>query len=182
MVAIPEAPISISAKELRCFTRVCSLLSQFMSAYAIKKGGMPHYCIFSLISSHTKEFLPLQRQMAGAKPLKSFAPSLKTVFTTDASENGAGAVLSQITGSGDEKSCLVLEPNVFASRNQMLGDGDRSPDSRECCREVESVLVKPEIHLEGRPRNTTFHYICSVRKKNRGKDRQVAGSIDSLLL
>lgn len=148
MQAIKEAPAPADAKELRGFLGLCGWLSHFVPGYAsiaaplftlLKKG-----VTFVWTSDHATAFRTLKEKMRAANPLQRFNPDLKTYVTTDASDKGAGAVLSQVDADGKESVV------AFWSRRFTPCEQNYAVTEREALAAVNAV-EKWKLFLWGHP-------------------------------
>lgn len=145
--AIRDAPQPENARELRSFLGLCGWVAQFVHGYAEVTAPLFELLrknvIFDWTESHTYAFQLLKTRIAQAKPLQPFDLERKTFVTTDASEKGAGAVLSQVDDQGAERVV------AFWSRRFTSSEANYSVTEREALAAVQAV-EKWRIYLWGR--------------------------------
>ena len=145
--AVTEALRPETLKELRSFLGLTGWFSRFIASYAevvrpmadLLKKGTP----FEWTPSVERSFRRIKQLVAGQPVLRPFQPELPTVVTSDASDRGAGAVLSQVQADGSE------HPVAFWSRTFTDTERRYSVSEREALSAVQSV-ERWKVYLWGR--------------------------------
>ena len=145
--AVAEAPQPESAKELRSFLGLTGWFSRFIDNYAevvrpmadLLKKNTP----FNWTTSVEQSFQRVKQLVSNSPMLKPFREDLPTVVTSDASDRGAGAVLSQVQPDGSE------QPVAFWSRTFTDTERRYSVSEREALSAVQAV-ERWKVYLWGR--------------------------------
>ena len=145
--AVMDAPRPTNVKELRSFLGLTGWSSRFIPAYAdvirplavMLRKDVP----FEWTEDTEASFLHIKRLISRSPVLKPFNPDLPTVVTSDASERGAGAVLSQVHPGGAE------HPVAYWSRSFTETEQRYSVSEREALSAVQAV-ERWKVYLWGR--------------------------------
>ena len=105
--AVVDAPHPTDLKELRSFIGTTAWFSRFIPAYStvvqpltvMLKKDVP----FEWGPAAEHAFNSIKSLISSSPVMMPFSPALDTIVTTDASDRGAGAVLTQIQADGQER-------------------------------------------------------------------------------
>ena len=123
VTAVVDAPAPQNKEQLRSFLGLCEYMSKFVKNFASKaaplRARMKGKVNFVWDESHQKVFDDIKSEIAKRPTLSAFDSSLNVekILTTDASQYGLGAVLSQVSNG-------VKQPIIFVSRT--LSDAEKN--------------------------------------------------------
>ena len=145
--AVADAPRPETPKELRSFLGLTGWFSRFVDSYAevvrpmaeLLKKDTP----FEWTANINRSFQAIKKMVSGSPMLKPFCQELPTVVTSDASDRGAGAVLTQVQPDGSE------HPVAFWSRTFTDTERRYSVSEREALSAVQAV-ERWRVYLWGR--------------------------------
>ena len=145
--AAADAPRPETLKELRSFLGLAGWFRKFIGNYAevvrpmasLLKKDTP----FQWTSEVEQSFQRVKRLVSTSPVLRPFRQDLPTVVTSDASDRGAGAVLSQVHPDGSE------HPVAFWSRSFTDTERRYSVSEREALSAVQAV-ERWKVYLWGR--------------------------------
>ncbi|XP_037083880.1 uncharacterized protein K02A2.6-like [Pollicipes pollicipes] len=145
--AVVEAPPPTNVRELRSFLGTTGWFSRFVPAYAtvvrpmadlLKKGTT-----FQWTQEQQLAFSKVKQLISTSPVMRPFDPHLPTVVTSDASDRGAGAVLTQTQYSGEER------PFAYWSRSFTEAESRYSVSEKEALSAV-NAIEHWRIYLWGR--------------------------------
>ena len=114
VTAVVDAPAPQNKEQLRSFLGLCEYMSKFMKNFAGKAAPlcamMKDKVNFVWDETHQKVFDGIKSEIAKRPTFSAFDSSLnvETILTTDASQYGLGAVLSQVSNG-------IEQPIIFVS-------------------------------------------------------------------
>lgn len=115
MTVIREAPRPKSKEEVRSFLGMAEFYSKFVPHFATKthqlRQLLKEKTAFTWTEATQEEFQQIKEDVCNAVPLHGFEQQALSILTTDASEQGLGAVLMQ---QGDDGELTTIS---FASRS-----------------------------------------------------------------
>ncbi|KAI3377818.1 hypothetical protein L3Q82_008956 [Scortum barcoo] len=119
--AILDAPSPVDAASLRSFLGLCAWYSKFMpnhdSVVKPMRALLRKNSAFTWNNAAQASFAQVKGIIANGPALKLFDLNKSTVISTDASDYGLGAILTQVNNAGEEETV------AFASRS--LSDAER---------------------------------------------------------
>ena len=130
VTAVVDAPAPQNNEQLRSFLGLCEYMAKLVKNFASKAAPL---CVmmkdkvnFVWGKTHQKVFDDIKSEIAKRPTLSAFDSSLnvETILTTDASQYGLGAVLSQVSNGVEQ---LI----IFVSRT--LSDAKGSLSGLLCC-------------------------------------------------
>ena len=121
VTAILHAPAPTDAPSLRSFLGLSAWYSKFIPNYASvvepMRALLRKNTEFTWTEEAQQSFEQVKHLITSGTALKLFDPNKRTVVSTDASDYGLGAVLTQVNNAGEEETV------AFASRS--LSDAER---------------------------------------------------------
>ncbi|XP_043237499.1 uncharacterized protein K02A2.6-like [Amphibalanus amphitrite] len=145
--AVIEAPPPSDARELRSFLGTTGWFSRFVPAYASVVRPMAHLlkkdAPFQWSEEQQAAFNKVKQLISTSPVMRPFDPHLQTIVTSDASDRGAGAVLTQVQPSGEER------PVAYWSRSFTEAESRYSVSEKEALSAVNAV-EHWRIYLWGR--------------------------------
>ncbi|XP_043201820.1 uncharacterized protein K02A2.6-like [Amphibalanus amphitrite] len=145
--AVVDAPHPTDLKELRSFIGTTAWFSRFIPAYStvvqpltvMLKKDVP----FEWGPAAEHAFNSVKSLISSSPVMMPFSPALDTIVTTDASDRGAGAVLTQIQADGQER------PVAYWSRSFTDAEAKYSVSEKEALSAV-NAIEHWRIYLWGR--------------------------------
>ena len=146
--AITGAPPPATKKELRSFIGLCGWFSKFIPNYASTILPMLKLlrqdAEFEWTEDVDASFQNIKTAITSATCLMPFTPGRTTFVTTDASDRGLGAMLSQVDGGGTERAV------AFWSRVLTGAESRYSVSEKETLSAV-SAVERWRLYLWGQP-------------------------------
>ena len=135
--AVVEAPPPSNVRELRSFLGTTGWFIRFVPAYAsvvrpmadLLKKDRP----FQWSEEQQAAFTKVKQLISTSPVMRPFDPHLPTIVTSDASDRGAGAVLTQIQPGGEER------PVAYWSRSFTDAESRYSVSEKEALSAVNAV-------------------------------------------
>ena len=176
--AVTDAPQPANVKELRSFLGLTGWCSRFIPAYANIVRPMAEMLRKEVPFDWTEEvessFQKIKDRVSSSPVLKPFKQDLPTVVTSDASERGAGAVLSQLHPDGSE------HPVSYWSRSFTDTEQRYSVSEREALSAVQSRLWSGGRSTSGDATSPSGRTTLLCRRSSRrsspvGRERESPG-------
>ena len=121
--AVQDAPTPTNKDQIRSFLGLCEFMSKYIKNFATRvaplrvllKQGTP----FEWTSEHEAVFLDLKAEIGTKPKLHAFTCSgdVPTILTTDASQYGLGAVLSQVVNGKENVIAFISRTLSEAEKN-----------------------------------------------------------------
>ena len=135
--AVLDAPAPENVKELRSFLGTTAWFSKFVPQYSAAVQPLSALLrkdsVFEWSEEASTAFKSIKELISSSPVIQPFRPELKTVVTSDGCDRGAGAVLTQVQPSGEEK------PVAYWSRSFSDAERRYSVSEKEALSAVNAV-------------------------------------------
>ena len=135
--AVVEAPPPTNVKELRSLLGTTGWFSRFVPRYSVVVRPLAAMLKKEAKFEWTKEaddaFSQIKRLISARPVMQPYNPDLQTILTSDASDRGAGAVLTQLQPGGGER------PVAYWSRSFSDAESRYSVSEKEALSAVNAV-------------------------------------------